>query len=561
MKKRLVIVGGVAGGAACATRARRLSEDTEIIVFDRGPYISFANCGLPYRIGEVVGHEDDLILATPELFKDLFNIDVRVNSLVRSIDRGRREIEVENTSTGQTYRQPYEALVLSTGSKPILPNLKGINLPGIFTLRDIPDMRRIIEWVKKRFLENVAIVGGGYIGLEMAENLKKLGAQVTIIEMEEHLMPVLDPEMAAFVQEHLEAQGITLYLGSRVCGFEPLPKDKISVNTKSGTSVSADLVVLSMGVRPEVALAQKAGLDIGELGGILVDDHMRTSDVHIWAVGDAVQVKDFIFGVQRLVPLAGLANKQGRIAAEAILGRGPSSPEFRGAQATAVCGVLGLTVAMTGATEKFIRKLGPENEFSDYEKIYLHPPSHPLYYPETAPIHIKLVFSTQDGRILGAQAVGQSGVEKRIDVISTLIQKNGTIFDLEEAELCYSPQYSTPKDPINLAGMAAGNVFKGYFSVVHWENLEKSDAVILDVRHPDAFAQGHVNGAVNIFLNKLLRERFPELPKEREIWVYCIEGERSYYATRILQHHGYKAKNISGGYWMYQAFKRVNKVA
>jgi rhodanese-related sulfurtransferase len=316
-----------------------------------------------------------------------------------------------------------------------------------------------------------------------------------------------------------------------------------------------------MGVGPEVELAQKAGLAIGQSGGIRVDDQMQTSDAHIWAVGDAAEVKDYLTGAQRLIPLAGIASKQGRIAAEVILGNNRKSPKFRGAQATAVCGVLGLTVAMTGATEKAVKTFDPESELPNHEKIYLHPPSHPLYYPETAAIHLKLIFATNDGRILGAQAVGRSGVEKRIDVISMVIQKNGTIFDLEEAELCYSPQYGTSKDPVNLAGMAAGNVFRKHYSIVHWEELNKSDAFILDVRHPDNFAQGHVGGAVNIFLNKLLRERFTELPKDREIWIYCIEGERSYYAARILQHHGYKVKNLSGGYLMYQAFKKAKLIA
>ena len=560
MKKRLLIVGGVGGGAPCATRARRLSEGSEIIVFDRGPYISFANCGLPYYIGNVVGSEGELILATPELFKDLFGIEVRINSRVRSIDRGRREIEVEDLSTGQEYRERYDALVLSPGSKPVKPDFKGIHLPGIFTLRDIPDLRKIIDWIKGRTCETATIVGGGYLGLEMAENLNNRGAHVSIVEMEEQLMPVLDPEMAAFVHDHLETLGITLYLKNRVCGFEPGSQNKISVNTESGKSWPADLVVLAMGVVPEVDLANKAGLAIGASGGIRVDDQMRTSDAHIWAVGDAAEVNDYLTGAKRLIPLAGLASKQGRIAAEVILGSDRPSPNFRGAQATAVCGVLGLTVAMTGATEKIIRTFGPESELSNYEKIYLHPPSHPLYYPETAVIHLKLIFSTGDGRILGAQAVGRSGVEKRIDVISMVIQKNGTIFDLEEAELCYSPQYGTAKDPVNLAGMAAGNVYRKQYSMVHWEELGKSDALILDVRHPDKFAQGHVSGAVNIFLNKLLRERFTELPKDREIWIYCIEGERSYYAARILQHHGYKVKNLSGGYLMYQAFKKAKLI-
>ncbi len=554
-RKRLLIVGGVAGGASCAARARRLSEDAEIIIFERGPYVSFANCGLPYYIGNVITSEDDLIVASPELFLEWFEVDVRSLSNVISVNRENKEIEVKDLKTGRVYQEKYDALLLSPGSAPLRPKLEGIDLPGIFTLRNIPDTREIVKWIKEKEVKRAAIVGGGFIGLEMTENLRRLGIHVTIIEMLPHVMPALDPEIAGFIHKHLEANGVSLMLGSAVSGFAEENGGSISVRLKSGNAVPADIVILSIGVRPEVQLARDAGLSIGALGGISVDDFMRTSDESIWAVGDAVEVKDFLTKSQSLIPLAGPANRQGRVAAESIFGTSGNPKSFRGIQATAVCGIMGMTIASTGLTEKAIKRNEKNGIAMPYEKIYLHPDHHATYYPDAKTITMKLIFSTDDGRVLGAQAVGFEGVEKRIDVISAIIQKNGTVYDLEEAELCYAPQYGSAKDPVNMAGMIAANVLKGYSNIKHWEELPGSDPYIIDVRDPSEFVRGHHKSAVNIPLNSI-RFRLDEIPKNRDIWLYCLVGKRSYFASRILRQKGFNAWNISGGYVMYKAVKK-----
>ncbi len=555
--KRLLVVGGVAGGASCAARARRLSEDAEIIVFERGPYVSFANCGLPYYVGNVIAKERSLFMFSPRLFKKWFNIDVRVENTVRRIDRENKTIEVENLKTGELYQERYDALVLSPGATPLRPNLEGIDLPGIFTVKTIPDTRKIIDWIKRKNVKRAAVVGGGFIGLEMAENLKIRGIDVTIIEMLPQVMPSLDPEMATFIHDHLRAKGVSLSLESPVKGFKPNSAETIDIMLESGREVSADMVILAMGVRPEIELAKEAGLTIGDLDGITADDQLRTSDESIWAVGDAVEANNFVTGARSLVPLAGPANRQGRIAADAIMGNGTPYPHrFRGAQATFVCGALGLTMAATGVTEKILKQLNRDKEYHPYEKIYLHPDHHAGYYPGAKPITIKLIFSTQNGRILGAQAVGIEGVEKRIDVIAMAIQQHGTVFDLEEAELCYAPQYGSAKDPVNMAGMIASNIMRGYLRVAHWEDLAASDAFILDVREPSEYARGHLEQAVNIPLTQM-RERIAELPRDREIWTCCFVGQRSYFALRLLSLYGLTARNISGGLLMYEAVKKV----
>jgi NADPH-dependent 2,4-dienoyl-CoA reductase/sulfur reductase-like enzyme/rhodanese-related sulfurtransferase len=553
--KKLLIVGGVAGGASCAARARRLSEQAEIIVFERGPYVSFANCGLPYHVGNLITKEENLLVASPELLREWFNIDVRIHNNVRKVFSQQKEIEVEDLKTGGVYRENYDALVLSPGSEPVKPNLEGIKTPGIFTLWTIPDSREIISWIKSKKTKRGVVVGGGFIGLEMAENLKRLGIQVTIIEMLQHVMQTIDPEMAAIIHDHLTANGISLYLGSAVSRFKQNDNGVISVILESGEVIPADLVILSVGVRPRTELARTAGLKIGGLGGILVDEHMRTSNENIWAVGDAVEVKDFVTGQQRLVPLAGPANRQGRIAADDILGDGLNTPRFRGAQATAVCGVLGLTIASTGVTEKIIQKNEEKGISRQYEKIYLHPNHHAGYYPDAKTITMKLIFDTTDGRILGAQAIGLAGVEKRIDVIAMAIQKKATVFDLEEAELCYAPQYGSAKDPVNLAGMIAVNVQRGYVSVGHWKDLFLQNEYVLDVRTPREYQKAHFERAVNIPLD-VLRSRISEIPRNREIWAYCFVGQRSYYAARILSQHGFKVRHFSGGFLMNSAITR-----
>lgn len=542
--KRIVIVGGVAGGASAAARARRLSEESEIVILERGPHVSFANCGLPYHIGEVIPEEEKLLVATPDLLRKRFAIDVRIENEVIEIDREKREVEVRDLRNGTTYRDRYTDLILSPGASPIRPNVAGVELPGIFLLRTIPDGRRIRAWIAEKKARRAVVVGAGFIGLEMAENLVRRGLEVTVLECADQVMPPIDAEMAVWIEEHLVAKGVRLRLGDGVSGFESATGGGLLVRTQSKSAIESDIVVVGVGVRPEVDLALRAGLDIGGSGGILVDEQMRTSDPSIFAVGDAVEVRDAVTGAGILVPLAGPANRQGRVAADAVFGR-PS--RFRGVQGTAVCGVFDLTVACTGASEKALRRAG----VSGYEAIYLHPSHHAGYYPGAKPIHLKLVFRREDGRILGAQAVGEEGVARRIDVISMALQKGGTVFDLEEAELCYAPQYGAARDPVNHAGMIAANVVRGDHPIARWDDAEKEGVFLLDVRDPTEYQTGYAPGAVNIPLGEL-RDRIGEVPRDREIWLYCGVGQRSYYATRILLERGWRARNLSGGLQTYR---------
>ena len=555
-KPRILIVGGVAGGASCAARARRLSEDAEIIVFERGPFVSFANCGLPYYVGNVITHEKSLLVATPELFSKRFNIEVKVHSEVLAIDREKRELKIRNLLTGEVSAEIYDALVLAPGSSPIKPPLPGIDLPGIFTLRTIPDSNRMKDWIVNKNVKRAVVVGGGFIGLETAENLVKRGISVTIIEMLPQIVPPIDPEMAVPLQEHLKANGVTLHLGDSVAKFERVEDvGNLVVTTKTEMKFECEMALLAVGVRPEVSLAKQAGLEIGVLGGIRVTNQMRTSDENIWAVGDAVEVRDFITGDWSLIPLAGPANRQGRIAADVILGRDSS---FRGVQGTMVCKVFNNTVAATGVSEKTLLRLKSNGKEIPYEKVYLHPGQHAAYYPGAKSITMKLIYSPKDGRILGAQAVGEEGVEKRIDVIAMAIQKHSTVYDLEEAELCYAPQFGTAKDPVNFAGMVAANALRGDSPVAHWANVNESGMYILDVREPSEFKAGHFEGSANIPL-PTLREKMNSLPREKEILVYCGVGQRSYYAVRILRLNGFDARNISGGMTTYQSQKQVHQ--
>lgn len=536
--KRVLIVGGVAGGASAAARTRRLDESCEIIVFDRGPFVSFANCGLPYYVGDVIKDEADLIVASPELFKSRFDIEVRTRHEVTRIDRGGKRIEVTELETGRAYTERYDQLILSPGARPIRPPLPGIDLPGIFVLRTIPDSRRIREWIESHEAQRAVVVGAGFIGLEMAENLKRRGLEVTVLEMLDQVMPPLDAEMAYPVEEHLREHAVELLLGDAVAGFAE-KGDGLEVQTAAGAAIPAELVILGIGVRPETTLAQDCGLDIGGRGGIVVDASMRTSDPDIYAVGDAVEVPDVVTGEMTCLALAGPANRQGRIAADAICGRDST---FRGVQGTSVCGVFDLVVAATGASEKALRRAGIE----DYEAIYLHPGHHVGYYPGSRPIHMKLIFARADGRVLGVQAVGEKGVERRVDVIAMAIQMGATVYDLEQAELCYAPQFGAAKDPVNLAGMIAANVLRGDHPIVHWREPRPDDVVLLDVRSPEEYERGHIDGALNIPLPEL-RSRLDELPADRDIWVYCAVGQRAYYATRALLQRGRRVRNLSGG--------------
>ncbi len=543
--RKLLIVGGVAGGASAAARARRMDEDCEIIVFDRGPHVSFANCGLPYFVGEVIQDEKELLIATPELFRKRFNIEVRTRSDVVRVDAKARQITVRDLESGKEYVESYDSLLLSPGAQPIRPPLPGIDLPGIFVVRTIPDSRKIRSWLSDRDVSSAVVIGGGFIGLEMAENLQRRGLAVTVLEAANQVMPPVDPEVAIVFQHHLEERGVNVELGDAVAAFEQREQG-LMVSTGSGKRVPADLVVLAIGVRPETALAKAAGCTLGESGGIDVDEHMRTSVPGIWAVGDAVEVRRAVSGAELVLPLAGPANRQGRIAADDIVGRQAS---FRGVQGTSVCGAFDMVVAMTGCSEKSLRR----NGMSDYERVYLHPGHHVGYYPGATPIHLKLLFRRSDGLILGAQAVGSHGIARRIDVISMAIQKEGTVFDLEEAELCYAPQFGAAKDPVNLAGMIAANVMRGDLKLARWEELGQTAAQIIDVRSPAEFEKGAIPGAVNIPLEEL-RERLDELSDDREVWVYCQVGQRAYYATRLLIQHGKQVRNLPGGYTTYQNF-------
>lgn len=538
-RKKIVIVGGVAGGASCAARCRRLDETAEILLLDRGPYVSFANCGLPYYVGDVIKDESKLLLASEALFRDRFNIEVRTRHEAVGIDREKHEIEVKELATGRVYREAYDALVLSPGATAIRPPLPGIDLPGIFVLRSIPDSREIRAWIETKNAKSAVVVGGGFIGLEMAENLAHRGLAVTVVEMLNQVMPPLDPEMAHPVQQQMEAHGIKMALGDGVAGFELGEAGQLVVKTKSGAAHAGDLVILAIGVRPETALAKAAGLELGERGGIRVDDQMHTSDPAIWAVGDAVETRDLVTGQATLIPLAGPANRQGRIAADVICGR---NSRFRGVQGTAICGVFDLAVASTGASEKGLIRAG----ITDFEKVYLHPNHHVGYYPGAKQINLKVLFRKSDGRLLGAQAVGEADVARRIDVIATAIQFGGTVFDLEEVELCYAPQFGGAKDPVNYAGMIASNALRGDNPLADWGQLGSDGAFLLDVRDPDEFEEGHIPGAINLPLHEI-RARLCELPRDRVLAVYCGVGQRAYYATRILLQHGFDAKNLAGG--------------
>lgn len=551
MSRRVLIVGGVAGGASAAARLRRLDEGAEIVLFDRGPHVSFANCGLPYFVGDVITDERKLLVASRELFRSRFAIDVFTEHEVVAIDRAARTIRVRDLRSGEERDERFDALVLSPGAAPFVPPAPGVGLPGVFVVRTIPDAHRIRAWIAERSPTEAVVVGGGFIGLEMAENLVHRGLKVTVIEKLPQVMPPLDPEMAATVAAQLQERGVALRLGE---GFQAIEArdGRLVVRTDLQQELAADLVILALGVRPEVGLARAAGLQLGARGGLVVDAQMRTSDPDIYAVGDAIEVHDVVVGQEVILPLAGPANRQGRVAADAIAGR---PARFRGVQGTAIVEVLGVTVATTGASEKGLRRAGR----TDYGVVWLHPGHHAGYYPGAMPIHLKVIYALGDGRLLGAQAVGSEGVDKRVDVLATMIQLGGTVHDLAEAELCYAPQFGAAKDPINVAGMMAANALAGDMPLADWSRLRTSGAALIDVRDPHEYAAGHIEGAVNLPM-AALRERLDELPAGRELWVYCAAGQRAYFAQRLLLQRGFDVKNLSGGFATWNAMRAAGLI-
>ena len=551
---KVIIVGGVAGGASCAARLRRLDEKAEILMVERGPFVSYANCGLPYHVGGVIEKESSLLVADEKLFREQFAINVRTNCDAIEIAPKQQQIKLRNVETGDVTTHPYDKLVLSPGAASVRPPLPGIDLPGIFHVRTVPDARHINEWIEKGnpFLAGMyrysgfqtvkpklraVVIGGGFIGMEMVENLVHRGFEVTLIELLDQVLPPIDPEHARVVESLLQKNGVRLALSDGVAGFKQAANGAIDVQTKSGATYPANLVILALGVRPDTALAKMAGLAIGERGGIRVDDQMRTSDPNIFAVGDAIEVKDFVTGQWSLFPLAGPANRQGRIAADVIAGR---NSRFRGTQGTSIIGLFGAAIAWTGVSEKQLKAMN----FTDYEKIYLYPNSHAGYYPGAKPIAMKVLFKKSDGRLLGAQAIGEDNVDKRISAFAALLQMHATIYDLEESELCYAPPFGSAKDPVNFAGMVAADVLRGDMPLVHWNTAKTG--LLLDVREPMELAVENVPEALNIPIGQL-RARLGELPGDRDIHVICRSGQRAYIATRILLQNGFKAKNISGG--------------
>ncbi len=546
MKKRVVIVGGVAGGASAAARARRLCEQCEIIVFERGPHVSFANCGLPYFVGGEIIEQDSLLLQTPESLRARFNLDVRVNTEVVAIDRTTQLVKVRELATGREYNQPYDVLVLSTGASSLKPPIPGIDRAGHFTVRNIPDVERIMSWIKDCQACRAVVVGGGYIGLEMAEQLKNRRLSVTVVEAMPQVMTPLDPEMAAWLHAELKANGVELHLGDSVAAFEPPKPDESArasvVVLKSGRRIEADIVVLGLGVRPETSLAKNAGLELGGSGGIRVNEHMQASDPKIYAVGDAVEVCDRITGAWGIIPLAGPANRQGRIVADNIFNR---PTRYQGTWGTAILRLFNLTAGCTGANEKSLRKAG-----ISFQSLHLHPGSHAGYYPGAEPIAMKILFAPDTGKLLGAQAVGHDGVDKRIDVLATALKAGMKMDDLAELELAYAPPFGSAKDPVNLAGMVGQNVLKRDVELAQWHEVATFDpnrTVLLDVRRPDERAKGFIPGSIHIPLDEL-RSRMKELPRDYEIVVHCQSGQRSYFACRILSQNDFRVRNLTGSF-------------
>lgn len=536
---KVVIIGGVAGGASAAARLRRLDEKAEILILEKGDFISFANCGLPYHVGGVIPERRALFLQSPKSMKVRYNIDVRLKNEVVSINRQEKTVTVKKLESGETYKEPYDKLIIATGSVPVRPNIPGIDSQKIKTIWSVNDTDDILGLISKENVKSAVVVGGGFIGLEMAENLTALGIKVSVVEMLDQVMPPIDYEMAVLVHNQLEAKGVDLYLSDGVTSFND--NGVIEVNLKSGTKLEAGLVILAAGVRPNSALARDAGLETGQRGAIAVDDSLRTSDNDIYAVGDVIEVTDFIFGDKTAIPLAGPANKQGRIAADNIAGL---NSVYKGTQGSSVVKVFDLTVASTGANEKALIKRGIE-----YEKVYVVQNSHANYFPGAKQMTIKLLFSPDGKKIYGAQIVGYDGVDKRIDVIATTIRLGGSVYDLKDLELAYAPPYSSAKDPVNMAGFVAENLLSGKVRFCDWDEVDKDkDALLIDVRELSEVNSFAVPGALNITLGELRGKINELLPyKNRHIIIFCAVGVRAYNAYRILVQNGFENVSVYPG--------------
>ncbi|MGD9909149.1 MAG: CoA-disulfide reductase [Candidatus Izemoplasmatales bacterium] len=543
-KKKVLIIGGVAGGASTAARLRRLDEHAEIIMFERGEYISFANCGLPYYIGGVISSRDSLLVQTVEDMQNKYNIDVRIFSEVTNIDPSAKKVTVTNVNTGESYEETYDSIVISTGAYPVKPPIPGINdAKNLFTLRNIPDTDAIKTYIETFNPKRATVIGAGFIGIEMAENLSHLGIKVTIVEMANQIMAPIDYELAQILHQHVRDQNVTLILNDGVKSFED---DGKQIHLSSGKVIHSDLIIFAIGVRSENILAKKAGLAIGERGGIKVDNHLRTTDPSIYAIGDAIEVTDFVTKTETMIPLAGPANKQGRIAAGNIAGR---DEVYEGTMGTSVAKVFDYTVGSTGNNEKTLKK-----SHINYKVIHLHPGSHAGYYPGAATISMKVIYNTDNLEILGAQAVGLEGIDKRIDVIATAIKARMKVTDLKDLELSYAPPFSSAKDPVNMVGYIAENIIEGLVETIDLslvDELVKRGEFILDVREEIENELGTINGSVNIPFPQI-RSRLNELPKDKKIYVFCQAGLRGYAVCRILNQHGFHAINLDGGYKTYQ---------
>lgn len=539
---KTIIIGGVAGGASAAARLRRLDETAEIIVLERGEYVSFANCGLPYYIGNVITDKNNLTLQTPESFRARFNIDVRVNSEALKINPDTKTVLINDLKSGNIYTESYDNLILSPGAEPIRPNIDGINSDFVFTLRNIPDTLKIKEYIKNAMPKSAIVIGGGYIGVEMTENLKEAGLEVSIVELADHLIAPLDFDMAVDVHCYIKSKGINLYLNNGVKAI-----DNHTVILQNG-KINADMVILSVGVRPETAFAQECGIKTNKRGSIIVDQNMKTNIPHIYAVGDAVEVKDFITGNSAFIPLAGPANKQGRIVADNISG---ISSEYNGTQGSAVLKLFDMTVATTGINEKSAKATG-----IDYDKTYIYSGSHASYYPNANNMSIKALWDKKTLKILGIQIVGFDGVDKRMDVLATAIRFGAKITDLTELELCYAPPFGSAKDPVNMLGFVAENIITEKVKQFFWHDVESlprdGSVTLLDVRTATEVQRGKIDGFINIPLDSL-RERISEISKDKPVYVHCHSGLRSYIACRILMGNDYECFNLAGGWRLYES--------